>query len=233
MPGGIPKWMGDVAEMIIQQRVTVVDTHYLAPKLKLVRFESDVVRKRSFLPGQWVEFRVSDGDFRHYSPSAHNAESGLMEVLFYLHEKGPGSTWADNLKAGDEMMMLGPAGKFVLHKNAAHHLFIGDETSIGVCKVMQDALGSDNFTCLIECEEAHANWPTLAGLMATTIPKQGHEGETLKKAVQQVTLPPNTTAYLSGHASSIQAVRKTLIVRGMPSSRILAKAYWADGKRGL
>ncbi len=226
--------MGDVAEMVIQQRVQVVATEYLDAKLKMVRLESDVVRKRSFQPGQWVEFRVSDHDFRHYTPSAHNARTGLMEVLFYLHEKGPGSTWAHQIKPGDEMMMLGPAGKFVLNPKAPHHLFVGDETSIGVCKVMQDALGERaNFTCLIECEKEYAHWPQLAGLAATVAIKETTPGTALLRQLGQLHIPTNTVVYLSGHAGSIQLVRKALITQGIPTGNILAKAYWADGKRGL
>jgi NADPH-dependent ferric siderophore reductase len=38
---------------------------------------------------------------------------------------------------------------------------------------------------------------------------------------------------LTGQASAIQRLRQHLRAQGVPASRILTKAYWAHGKRGL
>ncbi|KGB24904.1 hypothetical protein ApDm4_1195 [Acetobacter pomorum] len=38
---------------------------------------------------------------------------------------------------------------------------------------------------------------------------------------------------LTGNASTIQRLRQNLKSRGVPPTRLIAKAYWAPGKTGL
>lgn len=79
----IERWMGALA--------TVSSIETLTPHLRLVRFEGEALQKRSCIPGQEVEIRVGERDFRHYTPVTYRQEQGEMEILFYLNKKGQGA----------------------------------------------------------------------------------------------------------------------------------------------
>ncbi|MEL7162659.1 MAG: oxidoreductase, partial [Bacteroidota bacterium] len=89
----LPKWLANSVETILPGQfhpVVATEVEYLTDKLKRVRFEGDLTGT-SFVPGQVIEFRVTDNDFRHYTPTYYDRGAGVCEVLFYLHGKGPGS----------------------------------------------------------------------------------------------------------------------------------------------
>lgn len=212
--------------------VTRVET--LAPGLRRVRFEGAALRGVVHTPGQEVEFRVSSTEFRHYTPSLWDAESGVMEVLFYLHGRGPGSAWAQALKPADAVDILGPGGPLSVDPDAPAHLFLGDETCLGLFQAMIRVLPSPlRMLGAVEVEPGAEDWPARAGVPLTAVVRTSSRGLALSAWLQHNILP-GATCYLAGHAGSIVALRKQLLERHGCSRRSLrSKAYWADGKRGL
>ncbi|MEM6265765.1 MAG: oxidoreductase, partial [Bacteroidota bacterium] len=96
----LPKWLANTTEKLLKDQfhpVEVTGAALIAPELKRVTFSGNL-SKTQFQPGQVIEFRINETDFRHYTPSVFDIEKGICEVLFYLHGKGPGSSWAANLK---------------------------------------------------------------------------------------------------------------------------------------
>ena len=90
----LPKWVANGVEKVfshLMHPVAVTHTQYLDDQLKLVRFEGDL-SKTKFTPGNVIEFRVNDTDFRHYTPSLFNKSAGVCEVIFYLHHQDRKST---------------------------------------------------------------------------------------------------------------------------------------------
>ncbi|MCD8538802.1 MAG: siderophore-interacting protein [Leadbetterella sp.] len=237
----VPKWMANAMESLFSgsyHPVHISAVDYLAPALKMVRFEGDFSKlSKPLIPGNVIEFRISDTEFRHYTPSYFNAGKGVCEVLFYLHGKGPGSHWVDRLKQGDQTKLLGPGGKIRFDEQAGSHVCFGDETSLGLLKCLSVEAGTRNTACrcILELDPSHREWPSLVNLGADTVNKSPHiPGE---EAVNLIRICAgdlsDTTFYLSGNAKSIQTLKKYLVENGIPGKRIQTEPYWAEGKAGL
>ncbi|MEL6843969.1 MAG: siderophore-interacting protein, partial [Bacteroidota bacterium] len=220
--------------------VEVLQTHYYHPHLKWVQFSGDLSNTK-FEAGKVIEFRISDTDFRHYTPALYDQAKGICEVFFYLHGYGPGSAWADRLEAGDQMKLMGPGGRMSYQEANNYHVCFGDESSLGLCLNLQNkAKGQgDSFQCLLELEEKHHTWPELISLQARSLGKS--EAFPAQEAIEFLEAWPQqkwqqwqeASFYLSGRAKSIQRIRKTLLAKGVHTKQIITFPYWAEGKKGL
>lgn len=241
----VPQWMADAMEKFFSgsyhaSRVTEIE--YLVPELKYVRFEGDFSGlKTDFVAGNVIEIRVNETEFRHYTPSYFNREQGVCDILFYLHDKGPGSRWAEKLRVGDSVKLLGPGRKMSFVKYASAHVVIGDETSIGLMQSINNAskLKARPCFCFMDIQHKHNSWlewVNLEDCSYTTINTM-----TLDECFRQYAewidnnniLPSYIAFYLSGNTTTIQQFRKELIRKGYSNKQIQTYPYWAEGKIGL
>ncbi|WP_157977272.1 siderophore-interacting protein [Taibaiella helva] len=241
----VPKWIGNVMESVFSGSFTpvTVDTVSLPDEgLKQVRFKGNFSKSNiSFVPGQKIEFRVSDTDYRHYTPAYFNKEEGICDVLFYLHDQGPGSRWAAALKAGDETKLMGPGGRMRLDRQAAMHVVYGDETSLGLFQGMahEAAHLKVPYFCIAEMDAAHQHWGHLVPAAIHAVEKHTafkayNAKNLLQQWLQDYKEPKEQIAfYLSGNARAIQEFRKALFSQGFKSSQVQADPYWSEGKHGL
>jgi NADPH-dependent ferric siderophore reductase len=237
----LPKILADIGEKRLGIPCTVTDTVYLHATLKRVRFQGDLTRK-SFVPGQVTEFRVSPNDFRHYTPTLYDPEKGICDILFYLHDKGPGSRWASALEVGHRVNMLRPGGRMQLAADNRYHFFFGDETALGLFRYLKEAVhgNGQEYLGILELNEEATCWPDKLDLSVDIVPKSIHE-QPASEAVAYLNglhgllwkTWMHAAFYLAGRAASIQVFRKALLARGVSSKRISTYAYWSDGKRGL
>lgn len=239
----IPKWLGDAMEKVsgkYYHSVRVTHTAYLNEKLKLVRMEGDLF-STSFTAGNVVEFRVTDQDYRHYTPSRFDKEAGVCEVIFYTHHKGAGSGWAEALTVGDELKLIGPGGKLHYVPTQRNHFVFGDETSVGWMQCMEAAIerNGHHIFGLLEVKPGYNGWERFINkniriTEASYLDAAGPAIEVVKNWEDHFpVLMEETFFYLTGRAKSIQVLRKTLIKKGVSSSRIKSEPYWAEGKSGL
>lgn len=240
----LPKWIANGMEKVFSHMihpVTVTHTQYFDKALKLVRFEGDL-SKTKFNPGNIIEFRVSDTDFRHYTPSFFDKNTGVCEVIFYLHQQGVGSHWAENLKPGHQTKLMGPGGKISFKNDSTYHYCWGDESSLGLAYCLQQVATRQqkNFKSLLELHLNHQHWTEKLGLHALVVGKSDTNPaqETIEylNQVNQQTWQREwqpATFYLTGRAKSIQQFRNTLRQKGVSSQQILIEPYWADHKKGL
>ncbi|MBV7441342.1 siderophore-interacting protein [Weeksellaceae bacterium TAE3-ERU29] len=238
----MPKWLGDLSEKIFSNSykpTTISEIEYYYVNCKRVRFQGDSLKNIDWKPAQEIEFRVTNTEYRHYTPSVWNAEKGYVDVIFYLHGKGVGSNWARNLKPGDKINLIGPGGKFIFAKNTSHIVMLGDETTLGAFYGMQQMITDNHqFTCVLEvCEEAK-DWANKIGLQAdslVTIPSK--KGKVLMDWLHSF-LHNNSTAqtsdyYISGNARTIQNLKKILLAQKISIKNIYTKPYWLENKKGL
>lgn len=239
----IPKWLGDTMEVVYQKfihGVKVKDIQYLDSNLKKIRFSGDFKNIR-YMPGNVVKIRVNDTAFRHYTISAFDAESGSCEILFYLHEKGPGSEWAATLKVGETVRLLGPGGRLHYMPDQENHFLFGDETSLGWMQCMEHEIDKNNqfFFGFVELDPEHGHWANLADSSVKVVSKSMADPAAPTIAILKEweddfwETSDRTVFYLTGRTQSIQAFRKFLLSKGISGRRIKTEPYWADGKSGL
>lgn len=183
-----------------------------------------------------IEFRVGERAFRHYTPARYDTAAGELEVIFYPHGRGLGSAWAAGLAPDREALIMGPGDVGTTLRPAGDwHLFLGDETAIGALHALTAALPAG--AAILGAAEVEAGEEgTVAPLLPhlTTLARGTGHGDALADWLAGAALPAGGgTAYLIGHARSIQRHRDALLARGVERRRIRCKPYWADGKRGL
>lgn len=239
----MPKWLGDTIETVFSRMITpahVTGVEYFLPELKKIVMKGDF-SKMDFIPGNVIEFRVTDTEFRHYTVSAFDKEQQTCEMLIYLHDRGVGSKWAQGLKAGDRVGLMGPTSRIKYKNDYDAHFIFGDETSVGLMQFMaQEALWrGHNYYCLAELDEPNRRWLEALGVTAHVVEKSYEPAA--EGAVRAIAAQPDgfwktwnhAAFYLTGRAKSIQAVRKALTAQGIAMKNIFTEPYWAEGKKGL
>lgn len=239
----LPKWLANGVEHLfdhLMHPVEVQSIQQIAPQLKRIRFVGDLSTV-TYQPGQVIEFRVNETSFRHYTPSALNKEEGWCDVLFYLHGKGPGSQWANQLVPGDATKLIGPGGNMHFEQKTSYHFVFGDASALGLALVLQEtaeAVGHE-FLCLLELTETQQDWAHRIGLDADVIRPSTHP--IALPALQEIeswTSPfwqtwQQAHFYLAGQKASIKAFKHGLRRQNISSHQITTSPYWAKGKKGL
>ena len=63
-------------------------------------------------------------------------------ILVYVHGDGPGSTWAERVRAGEECEMLGPRNSLDARHSSGALAVFGDETALGLAHALKCAAGN-------------------------------------------------------------------------------------------
>lgn len=238
----VPKWMANAMEKLFSgsyHNVTITQIETITSDLRKIRFEGDFSTiKNEFKAGNIIEFRVSDQDFRHYTPSFFDQKKGICEVLFYLHNKGIGSKWISELTENKHVKLLGPGGKTNYKDDAKVHFIFGDETSVGLFTILKAEAKKKNhpYFILAEFDEEHKNWGDLLDIDLTVVNKKNLTASEeiitafFDKWKESVT---DASFYLTGNAKSIQQILKIIKEKGIRKDQIQTEPYWAEGKRGL
>jgi len=236
----MPKWLGDFSEKAFKKAykpTIVTEVEYYHKLLKRIRYQGEMLMEVDWKPAQEVEFRVTDTEYRHYTPLRWNSIEGYTDVLFYLHGRGPGSRWADQIKVGDEVMLIGPGGKFVMPPDQWNVVMLGDETTLSAFKSMKERLPHGAYSpCMLEMGVHALNWPSMIGLSATTLETNpNYRGQVLEDWLDDFLVMNQTevTFFLSGNANTIKRLRKKLIAKKVAARSIISKPYWMEGKEGL
>ncbi|PCC75213.1 NADPH-dependent ferric siderophore reductase, contains FAD-binding and SIP domains [Nannocystis exedens] len=230
----IPAFLAARAEAWFGRACTVLETETLAPRLRRVRFGGAPLKRCGWRPGHEVEVRVGAREFRHYTPMRWDDARGEVDILFYLHGRGPGSAWAEALREGDATHLMGPGGRLRLDADAAHHVFLGDETTAGLFAALARAVPpSAGLTGAVEGEGLPPDLFTAMGLPLDVLSRGPTRGAALLAWLDRV-VTVDSVYYLAGHAESVVALRRALQRQwSIPARRIRTKAYWSDNRRGL
>jgi NADPH-dependent ferric siderophore reductase len=230
----IPKLFADIVSSI-NKKTKVQSTHYFHPRFKKIVLQGDGLKGLSCKPGAQLEPRVSDTHFRHYNPSAFDKKTGTLEMMIYLHQSGPGSEWAESVKAGDAVYFMGPANKISLDTSKESVVFLGDETAIGTFLFMQNGLAkTQKFAGAVETEASLKSITDTVELALPTVTKTNTNGEALLHWLED-NFEQNRSAqfYLLGNASANNLLRNYLKEKHITNSQITSVKYWAAGKVGL
>lgn len=228
------------------RRGRVLATEMVTHRMRRIRIADPTLRRLPWQPGQHVRVHVipqerySHDALRTYSVWQYDAEAGIIDLCVLLQGNGPGSRWAQQIQAGEAVMLFGPTGKFVLEPNAPWYLFAGEETAAVTFQAMlRDLPPEARVYGYMEGESPDDQLPALPnghtlpwvyrqGLLAS--PSQG-----LVDAMHRLALPPEPgLAYLAGETQTCLALRDYLLrERGWPKERVRVKPYWEPGRTGL
>ena len=90
-------------------------------------------------PGDEVEFRVSDRHLRHYTPSRFDPVTGTFDVIFCTLANGPGSSWAADLRRGQQVRVIGPQSKPPTTHHGRRSVLLGDASTLGLFTSLSEA----------------------------------------------------------------------------------------------
>lgn len=238
----MPKIIGDFMELAFSNKickVSVTTIQMPAPNIKIVTFKG-IFPQVKFKIGHAIVIRIDETNYRNYTPSKWDSEAGTFEVIFHIHNNGPGSECIKKLKLNDQITVGLPRGFKVFNKEAKYHFFFGDETCMSVFKSMKDEINrtENNYLGILELDKPSVEVPEKLGINVDIVPKSLNKAEFAIKALHQLdaeiwNLWQNGYFYLLGNAKSIQAFRKALKEKGVSNKNIYTQPYWAEGKIGL
>ena len=238
----VPKWVADAMESIfsgLSREVIITDIEHLNPFIKKITFKGDI-KNVKFKIGWAVAIRVDDTNFRNYTPSYWNGETGIFEIIFHLHGNGPGSHYIFGLQVNDTLNVGLPRGYDFYRKEHNYHFFFGDETTIGFFESLKNVIeeNSQNYIGILELDNSTLQHGIKTECVLDTVSASSNKAENaialLKNLPQQVwELWKNGAFYLMGNGKSIQNFRKALKEKGVSSRNIITQPYWVEGKIGL
>lgn len=230
----------DKFSQLVFKPLTLDETRDLSPHFRRLRFSAPWLRDAGCAPGDKLQIMIAEAGPRTYTPFDHDADSGKLDVIAYMHGDTATASWIRAARPGLSCRVFGPRGSLSLANILGPVVFFGDETSFGTATALQRARGAaDGVSFVFEVSEQAEAAQVLGqlGLQAQALitrkPAHAHLAA-LEEAVRTAASKhANARLVLTGHAQSIQGLRKRLKAQALQTSGQTVKAYWADGKRGL
>ncbi|MDH6699374.1 siderophore-interacting protein [Streptomyces sp. MAA16] len=228
----MPALLNPVLDLLMV-RGTVTAVEPLAARMRRLRIESDALAGLDVRPGQQVRVLVGTGiTLRTYSVWRYEP-TGAVELGVLDHDgAGPGARWGARAEAGEQVRLGKPEGTFTLRPDAAHHVFVGEETASVAFGAMLAALPDG--ARISGCVETGTPEDRLPVRHADRLDWLTRGGASLPDAVRALAPEPGGIAYVAGEAKTVQRVRQVLVREaGWDRRSVLTKPFWTPGRRGL
>lgn len=217
-------------------RVVAVKT--LSPHFRRVDLEAEALRNVEWTAGQKIQVSMGGGlSTRTYTPISWDKDGGRTQLLTFAHGDGPGSRWATGVRKDDTCQLFGPRRSLELSVVQSPMALFGDETSFGLAAALRDSNQAGRVTHVFEVSDVAESRPVLQAIglgQAKLIERIIDDAHLAAAEAELLQLAASGAQFvLTGKASSIQRVSRALKAVGIGSSRVKAKAYWAQGKIGL
>ncbi|HEX3689272.1 MAG TPA: dihydroorotate dehydrogenase electron transfer subunit [Solirubrobacteraceae bacterium] len=183
--------------------------------------------------GQFYMLRAAERwgggtDERPYLPRAFSvlrAPAGTQELHFLLEDVGPGTARLCELRAGDELRVLGPLGiGFVAPRAGRRAVLAGGGVGIAPLAIWQDQLGEAGAAVLLGFRDAFhaAGAALLAGpRIATDDGSVGRHGLVTKLLADELDADSQAEVYACGPPPMLEAVRALCAERDVPAQLAL------------
>lgn len=225
----------------------------IGPSIKHLEFTRTDGKLLDFVPGQFITLLLKNeaGELKRRSYSIANAkgEATLAIAVSYV-SGGIASELLFNLKPGDVLKAMGPAGRLVLQDEPfSRILLVGTGTGIAPYRAMLPAL-HDHLTAhphlsvhvllgaqyresalyaedFLDFARSHPQFHFHAALSRETSPLLAHESKGHVQAVfNRLSLSPQTdVVYLCGNPNMIDEAFQLLIDAGFPTPQIRREKY--------
>ncbi|MBV9045290.1 MAG: siderophore-interacting protein [Alphaproteobacteria bacterium] len=218
--------------------LNVTTKRALTPRMTRVTFSGHDLNEIEWKRGQdlVLELPQADGSIarRHYTIRDLDPMAKTLAIDFVLHGKSPAGDWLNRVQAGDSINAVGPRGHTHL-REAAWHLFVGDETCIpGIVAMLEGLPAGAQATAFIEIADEAERQPITANVVwLSRGGAPAGPSHRLYDAVEAFQFPPGRGhAYIIGETSNVRAIRQRLIARGMSKDQTSAEGYWRPGRIG-
>jgi len=218
---------------LLMLRGTVTEAEPITARMRRLRIEGDQLAGLSVRPGRQVRVLVGGGLTRRTYSVWRYDPAGAVELCVLDHSgAGPGGRWGREVAVGEPVRLGRPEGSFTLRPEAAHHVFVGEETASVAFGAMLAALPEDaRISGCVETESAVDRLPLKHSERLNWLTRGG---TSLPDAVRRLAPAPGGIAYVAGEARTVQQVRQVLVREaGWDRRAVLTKPFWAPGKRGL
>ncbi|QKW39150.1 siderophore-interacting protein [Actinomadura sp. NAK00032] len=229
---------------------TVAETADVTPTMRRIRLVAEAPIPFPYAPGQHVRIQINDPlsvygllrpveTLRTYTIWDFDRDARTLELRAHLYDgDGIGLRWARGVRPGDPVTFWWPQGDFFV-RDAAFHVFVGDETASAAFGPMLRSLDASARVCgVLESETGELDPPLPGPHRLERVHREGAPAASsalLLDAVARLDLPDGEgAAYVAGEARTCQMVRDHLVRdRGWPRTSIKVKPFWTPGKRGL
>ncbi|WP_235926028.1 siderophore-interacting protein [Actinokineospora pegani] len=165
---------------------------------------------------------------RSYTVRAHRGSE--IDIDFVLHpDAGPATRWAAGAQVGDVLARYGPSR--VYHQAlppGPDHLFAGDLAALPAIATLLDSLPAaataQAFVEVPALDDAQDLSRPVTWLPRDDAPAAG--STLLLDAVSNAEVTAETVVWLAGEAGIVRSLRRHLVERGVPKSRIQFTGYW-------
>lgn len=229
---------GFLAKLFFRQ-ATISKVEDLSENLRLITLVGTGLKRVEWAPGQKIQIDVGDGN-RTYTPLCWDAASGETRIIAFSHGEGPASVWTSTARVGAGCRFMGPKSSLDLRGVGERPFVFGDETSFGLAQALRTSMGSPGAVALlfeVSSVEASGRACRALGMQDAVLVQRTQADTHLNEVEAQMSKiiggDAPTGFVLSGKASSIQRIARLLKGRGVPSSRLKARAYWTPGRKGL
>lgn len=189
-----------------------------------------------FLPEGQVVPEDARPVVRTYTPRRFDAGNRTLEVQFLLHGEGPASEWAERASAGDQIMVAGPGGRFVMDPTVEHWWIAGDESAIPAIGTLLEAL-PDTAAAEVHLEVADADDELEFTSPAKTAITWHHRrapdawGAELDEAARAAAIADGAKVWVACEAAAMRGIRRHFLAdRGLPASSLVTRGYWRIGE---
>lgn len=185
----------------------------------------------TFAPG------ITVPPMRDYTPRHFDAAHRELTLDFILHDAGPATAWAQQVKIGDQLGIGGPRGSQVVADVFDWYLLLGDETAMPAIGRRLEELSDDvRAIVLIEVDDEQDALPftSRASLDVRYVYRRGAApGATtlLDDAVHALDWPTGEGfVYIAGEAGMMRRLKEHVTsVRNHPRDWMRASGYWKPG----
>lgn len=175
---------------------------------------------------------------RTYTPRRYHPDSNRLEIEFVLHGHGLASSWAEQAKVGDRILIAGPGGGYDIPEDATRLILLADETSMPAAGTILEAMPA-GCSATVYCEVIDGDDERTLSASVESNPTWLHRattkaapGSLLEAAVIGMTdIPSNAYWWIACESGTMRRIRQHLLQeRNIPLEQLHTRGYWKSGE---
>ena len=210
---------------------TVAELETLSPRMRRIVLSAPEIAGRNWPLACDIAVVLTGPDGREvrrrYTVRSSSGERLVIDAV--LHGHGPGSSWAESLRLGEQVRFFGPRGELPLPP-VGWMLALTDEAGLPAIAAVAEAAAGTPVQVLAEIADDSERYPLPGNAEVRWLVRNGRPAgspELLTGALDEVRPGAGAGfAYLLGESRAIVTVRDELARFGLSRSEIYAKGCW-------